>query len=267
MQGRLSEPLNNRIQCFPKMSWKEEFSKAKTVGLESIEWIFEADDWHKNPIATESGIGEINQLIENTRVIVQSVCADYFMDIPYLKADRGTRRVLEEKLKWLVGHASRIGAKYIDLPFVDASAIPSEDQFKHVKEFVQPALAVCEELGLTIALETSLSPAHFRRLLESIAHPCLMANYDSGNSASLGYDCAEELDAYGSWLRTVHIKDRVKGGGTVPLGTGNANFPVLFSRLREVRYEGPIILQAAREENEVATCQKNLNFVTSFIRN
>ena len=47
----------------------------------------------------------------------------------------------------------------------------------------------------------------------------------------------------------MHIKDRTPGGTTVPLGTGNANFPELFNLLDNVGYNGNLILQTARSIN------------------
>ena len=37
----------------------------------------------------------------------------------------------------------------------------------------------------------------------------IKVNYDSGNSASLGYDPTDEFAAYGERVGSVHIKDRV----------------------------------------------------------
>jgi len=48
----------------------------------------------------------------------------------------------------------------------------------------------------------------------------------------------------------VHIKDRMLGGTTVPLGTGNANFEVIFSELSRLNYEGNFILQTARATSD-----------------
>ena len=43
MQGRLSKPLNRKIQSFPKNSWENEFYVAKDVGFELIEWVLDDD--------------------------------------------------------------------------------------------------------------------------------------------------------------------------------------------------------------------------------
>jgi len=261
MQGRLSPPTENRIQSFPKGTWREEFPKAKTAGLSHIEWIFERDEWDKNPLSTDKGIEEIREAIRTTGVGVVSICADYFLDVPYLLADVDGRKELREKLEWLVVQSSKIGAQYIDLPFVDASAIPGRDEFPRVREFVTPALRRAEIHGITIALETSLNPEDFRHLLLLFDHHRLMANYDTGNSAGIGYGCAEELNSYGKWIRTVHIKDRKLHGTTVPLGTGNADFPAFFVLLQSLKYRGPVVLQAAREGDETQTALKNREFV------
>jgi hexulose-6-phosphate isomerase len=88
-------------------------------------------------------------------------------------------------------------------------------------------------------------------------------NYDSGNSASLGYSPANEFAAYGDRIGSVHIKDRVLNGGTVPLGTGNTDFAALFSCLEKIEYRGDFTLQVARGTpgDEVAWAKQNLAFI------
>ncbi len=69
---------------------------------------------------------------------------------------------------------------------------------------------------------------------------------ESAYAGLLGFDPAEEIGAYGARIDNVHVKDRVLGGTTVPLGTGNANFPVVFQALKRSGYAGNFILQTAR---------------------
>lgn len=268
MQGRLSKSTDGRIQAFPKKTWREEFEKAATAGLKAIEWIFEADEWEKNPISSESGIKEINDLQKKSGIEICSVCADYFMDIPYFNADPNLRKYLREKLSWLVVKCSEINASYIDIPFVDASKIPSNKEFALVEEMISEAAAKAFEHNIILALETSLNPSDFKSLLQKINHPNVMANYDTGNSSGIGYDCIEELSAYGSYIKTLHIKDRLFNNGTKPLGTGSADFHSFFNTLAKFNYMGPIILQAAREKDgeEVSTAIKNRKFVEGFLR-
>lgn len=267
MQGRLSLPVNGRIQSFPKQTWKEEFDKAKTAGLDHIEWIFESDEWEKNPISSDSGILEITSVMQNTGVKIVSLCADYFMDIPYLSSNENTRKDLREMMVWLVNQCSKIGASYIDIPFVDASKINHKSEYPFVREFILPAAIRAADLKIKLALETSLGPSDFAELLNMVGHQNVVANYDTGNSSGIGYNCVEEISSYGSWIATLHIKDRLLNNGTKPLGKGSADFHSFFSNFSKLNFQGPIVLQAAREEDgrEIDTAIKNRKFVEHYL--
>ena len=95
----------------------------------------------------------------------------------------------------------------------------------------------------------------------------MRVNYDSGNSASLGFAVAEEFAAYGDRVGSVHIKDRVRGGSTVPLGSGSTDFEALFVALDEIEYRGDFILQVARGTpgDEVSWASGNREFVARLI--
>jgi L-ribulose-5-phosphate 3-epimerase len=56
MQGRLSPPEDGRFQSFPRRSWREELLRAREVGLNYIEWIYDDYGASCNPIASEEGI-------------------------------------------------------------------------------------------------------------------------------------------------------------------------------------------------------------------
>ena len=124
-----------------------------------------------------------------------------------------------------------------------------------------------ETAGVELHLETSLDPAGFASLLDLIPHPMVKVNYDAGNSASLGYAPADEFAAYGDRVGSVHIKDRVLGGSTVPLGGGSTDFDSLFACLAEQRYQGDFVLQVARgtDGDEVDWARHNVEFVRTHL--
>ena len=55
--------------------------------------------------------------------------------------------------------------------------------------------------------------------MNSINSKNVTVNYDTGNSASLGFDPVEEFKSYGHKITDLHIKDRLLGDASVPLGT------------------------------------------------
>jgi L-ribulose-5-phosphate 3-epimerase len=154
------------------------------------------------------------------------------------------------------------------LPFVDQSKIQSDDDSARLVELLNAVLPKAESCGIELHLETSLAPAPFAALLDRIPHPWLKVNYDSGNSSSLGYDPREEFSAYGERIGSVHLKDRVLCGGTVPLGTGDADLKAVFNGLEKTGYAGDYVLQVAREDagNEVAWTKQNRSYLLELLR-
>lgn len=250
MQGRLLPPSDGCFQCFPRKRWREEFPLAAEAGLDAIEWIYDSPGEGDNPLGTDSGLAEMRRLSEKSNIAVVSVCADYFMERPLAKA-AAAEQALESterinKLLWLLDRCKLAGIRRVVLPFVDNSRIDSDAEEAQVVQVLRRVLGHAEQAGVELHLETSLDPQRFSALLAKLPHRFLKANYDSGNSASLGYDARQEVAAYGTRIGSVHIKDRIRGGGTVPLGTGNANIPVLLSELFRVGYKGDFVMQIAR---------------------
>jgi hexulose-6-phosphate isomerase len=264
MQGRLGPPEAGRFQSFPRNRWAGEFGLAAQVPLSYIEWIYDLYGADMNPLIHD--IGAIQSVVAASGVGIRSICADYFMDCPFLRCVDSECQQRVEVLHALLRAARQVGVQRIVLPFVDASKIETPEDHRTVVEVLEAALPAAQETGVELHLETSLTPADFALLLDRLSSPLVKANYDSGNSSSLGFVPGEEFAAYGERIGSVHIKDRVLGGGTVPLGTGDADLPAVFAALEKVGYQGDITLQVARSEpgREVAWARSNREFVARY---
>ena len=75
-----------------------------------------------------------------------------------------------------------------------------------------------------------------------------------------GYNVEEEFKFYGNYISDVHIKDRVFNGGSVELGSGDADFDALVIELKKIDYSGLIILQAYRDDEGLNIFDKQYNF-------
>ena len=263
MQGRLSPPVAGKIQAFPAETWANEFRLAREAGLDCIEWVYEKETEHANPLKDPVGIARVIELSRQSGVAVWSVCADYYMTERLVTECGIPDRQNLEHLKLLIERCSRLGVRYIVLPFVDSSSLRSTAELSGLVKMLESALPICEKYGIELHLETDVEPSDLKKIFESIDSPKLKANYDIGNSASLGREPSQELTSIGSWLGSVHVKDRLLGGGTVALGSGAADFPTCFHLIRSAGYKGPFILQAARDESisEVELARKNKQFI------
>jgi hexulose-6-phosphate isomerase len=246
MQGRLIPPEGGRFQCFPRARWRDEFALAAETGLDAIEWIYDVFGEDTNPLASDAGLDEIRSLSQITGIAIRSLCADYFMDRPFLRISQAERAVLIEKMEWLLSRCTLIGITRVVIPFVDQSRIENEREFREALTIVDRLIPSAKAHKVELHLETALPPREFADLLAHCEDSLVRVNYDSGNSASLGYRVEEEFAAYGHRIGSVHIKDRVLGGGTVPLGTGNADLTSVFNGLARLGYRGDYVLQIAR---------------------
>ena len=268
MQGRMVPPESGRFQSFPKARWRDEFELAATAGLDTIEWIYDAYGEDINPLVTEAGRGELDRLCRKHAISIESVCADWFMDFPLVGIDDEKARERWQRLSWLMETCAGLKIRRVVVPFVDASAIRDGDDATRVAAGLHPLIQVIERTGVELHLETSLSPQAFASLLEHIEHPGIKVNYDAGNSASLGFRPQDEFAAYGSRVGSVHLKDRKKGAGTVPLGCGDTDFMALFDCLRLAAYRGDFILQVARgaDGDELAWARQNVGAARTWLR-
>ena len=263
MQGRLVPKVEGRFQSFPRGRWRDELGRASEAGLECIEWIYDVFGLDDNPFEQEGALPPLAALAAQHGVAIRSVCADYFMERLLLKGEAGERGTSRDVLVRLLERCGAFGVERIVLPFVDASSLSGPSDRDGLVAVLDDVLLATNATGVELHLETDLGPAAFAELLARLPSPRVRVNYDSGNSASLGYRPRDEFAAYGDRVGSVHVKDRVRGGGTVPLGTGHTDFAELATELARIGYRGDFILQAARgaEGDEVRWAAQNRAFV------
>ena len=266
MQGRLSPRIDGKIQAYPANTWQKEFEIAQEIGYAAIEWIVE-NPVETNALMTDSGKAEIKKVIASTGVRIDYVCADIFMQQPLVRMTEETKSQNKEYLVSILKNAKEVGAIGVEIPFVDNSSIKNETEKQEFIDAMQDAFKLAKDIHIKISLETDLPPIDFKVLLENIDLDYVQANYDIGNSASLGFDPREELEAYGLKILNVHVKDRKLGSTTVPLGTGNANINFVLQKLQEIGYRGGLTMQAARGENDVETAKEQLQYVRTLLNN
>jgi hexulose-6-phosphate isomerase len=266
MQGRLSPRIDGKIQAYPAKTWQKEFEIAQEIGYAAIEWIVEKP-LEVNALMSKSGMQQIKEIILKTGVRIDFICADIFMQQPLIRMSQEIREENKEHLKNILVSAKEVGAIGVEIPFVDASSIKSESEINELISCMQEAFELAKEIGMKISLETDLNPTSFKELLDRINLNHVQANYDIGNSASLGFDPIEEINAIGKRILNVHVKDRKFGSTTVPLGTGDADIKLSLSRLSEINYLGGITMQAARGSDDIEVAKSQLKYTLEIINN
>lgn len=246
MQGRLLPKFKGLYQSHPIGIWQLEFEKAASLSLDCIEFIFDSNLYSFNPIYNDPN--QIMNTISKTGVKVRSICADFFMDQPIQYANANEIKLYGTILEKLIKNLSFIGGSNIVIPFVDNSSIKKEKHIQKIVAFLNEFKSICAHESVTLAIESDLPPIDIAKFIEMFDNNHISINYDSGNSASLGFSFEEEIKHYGSMISNIHIKDRLLGGGPVKLGEGNTDLLRLKNFITSFDYKGLIIFQSYRDE-------------------
>ena len=246
MQGRLSPLVDGHIQAFPWSTWKDEFSIAEHNNLRLMEWTLDQERVYENPLLTEQGQAEIQNLCRRYGIGIPSLTGDCFMQAPFWKAGAAQGKELQDDFLAIAKACANVGISMIVVPLVDNGCLDTREQEDALVEFLQVKSPFFAANGLRVIFESDFAPDELARFIDRLAPDLFGINYDIGNSAALGFRPQEEFAAYGARIVNVHVKDRVLGGTTVPLGTGSADFDAVFSELSRIEYQGNFILQTAR---------------------
>jgi L-ribulose-5-phosphate 3-epimerase len=246
MQGRLSAMVDGKIQAFPWDEWREEFPRAKALGLGRMEWTIDQDRLRENPLTIEAGQTEISELSRQNALRISSLTGDCFMQAPFWKAAGEAQRSLIADLDLVLASCSRLGIEFVVIPLVDNGKIESAEQAEALLRILLDRTAGLSRQGVKIVFESDSPPGELAQFIDQFPREVFGINYDIGNSASLGYDCADEISAYAPRILNVHVKDRLRGGTTVPLGTGAAELARAIQLIEQSGYRGQYILQTAR---------------------
>ena len=261
MQGRLLPKFRSQYQAHPKGYWKSEFFKAKKFELDCIEFIADTYAIDENPLMTEDGCKAIREISLETGVNVTSICADCFMTDPLHIDDNKRRENAVFILKSLIKGLASLKGTDIVVPCVDQSAIRNRADKDRLALSISECIPLAEQLGVNICLETDLKPREFRDFVELFKSKNVTINYDTGNSAALGFEPAEEFNEYGHLISNIHIKDRVLSGGPVLLNTGCVDFDKVISLIKSSGFSGPLIMQAYRDDEGLEVFDKQLSWI------
>lgn len=266
MLGRLSPYFDVESQIFPSFTWKEEFLRAKELKLNSIDWVLIGDNIYQNPILTKEGIEEIRDLVSETKIQVDSVCAQYFINHPFLRCSNSELKERLYILDMLIEYAYDLNIQCIEIPFLDNSAIRNTKELKKIVNVFKSPLDNAHQYKINLAFETSLSPIETNLFLSKLNHPAAKIVYDTGNSAAMGYNPIDELNSYWKDIIMIHIKDRVLNGQSVFLGQGDTDFSLCFNLFKEINYYGSYIIESKRNRYNKKTIKNDIELIRYFLK-
>lgn len=261
MQGRLTPPVDNKIQFFPWNNWENEFKLASNK-VDLIEWTIDQSNISKNPIFLDNN--KILQIAQKHKIKVESVTCDFLMENPFYKDEKQNIQSFYY-LEKLIEKSKELEIKYIVFPLVDNGKIINIDEEKKLIRFLEKIEKNIK--NLKILFESDYSPIKLKEFIQKFNPDKFGINYDTGNSASLGYEVEVEMNQYFQYIENIHLKDRKLNLESFPLGLGDFCFNKFFKLIKEKGYNGNFIFQTARGENykELKTLDYNIKFFNKYL--
>lgn len=217
---------------------------AKDYGLDCVEL---RSAYEKGPFDyTEEDILAIKALSDRYGIPVTAISS------PMFKCEYSEENIKlhTEKFKKLLGFAKILGAKKIRcFDFLKNESVTRE----MIREAYTEAYAAAEAAGITILIESepttnSACCADIAELVRCVDRPYFKALYDPGNNiyATDEIPYPDGYLAIADMLGHVHIKDAKREGGetiATAVGDGAVDYPGIFGKLKEIGYDGDIMLE------------------------
>ncbi len=243
------------------------FKMGRELGFDGLEVPFNGLDYEQEVLWTREGVRQIRRLAEATGMEVPSCCAGRFNRLGFVNPDPEVREECVEILLHLIDTCAEVGMQNILVAFFGDHEIETEEHKDLVVEAMRRCAPKAESRGITLALEGTVTAEDFFEIIDRTESEALGVYYDVGNAVWLGYDGPAELRKISDkgLLAQVHIKDMTAEKQNVPLGEGGVNWPAVADALREIEYDGYLVLETTGGDDRRAFAQRHLAFIKSCI--
>ena len=248
--------------------WNEVFYEAARLGFDGVELDIGAD-YANTLFWSAEGRDEIKRMSQESGAELASVCLGVMWSLSLSSERDDVRRTAIEIIRRSTAYCSELGAGFILVPITPArdEGIDPDRSLENWIKGLELCAPDAERNGVILAVENvggGICPSARKqmRIIEAIDSPCVRAYYDFGNGLSLGNDPVEEIHFLGDKIAAIHAK---APGGTY-LGEGDLDFEAVAEAIRDIGYDGYIILETRATDNPPQAASRNLNFLKELFK-
>lgn len=258
-------PLGIYEKALPKnISWRDRLKYAKELGFDFVEIsIDETDerlarlDWN-----LEERKEFINAILE-TGVRVPSMCFSGHRRFPLGSESSEIRKKSLELMKKAIELAVDLGIRNIQMAGYDVYYEVGNEKTRQLYiDGMRQSLKWAEQANVMLSIEIMDHPfmnsitkyLEFDQILDS---PFLTVYPDIGNLTAWGNDVRSELLKGKHKISAIHLKDTLAvienfpgKFKEVPFGEGCVDFVEFFKLLKEINYNGPLLIEMWTEKSE-----------------
>lgn len=243
--GMLREPLDTM------------FTVAKEIGFDGVEYCI-GGDYRESLLWQEGGAERLRALADRDGMEISSLSPGIFSSLNPIVPDAAKRAEGREVLTHVIEVCPPLGTDIILVPMFPRDVDQWTDRtWEMLVEGLKPLSEVAERHEVTLALETTFNAEQLLMVIDRIGSQYVKVYYDVGNCTNRGFDVPAELRQLGDQIGMIHAKDT---DGKM-LGEGRVDFKGVSDALRDIGYDGYIVLETPTGDDPKAANARNLAFI------
>jgi len=234
------------------------FSVAKQIGFDGVEFCI-GREYHENLLWEEGGAKKLKGLADAAGVEISSLSPGVFSSFHPALPEAEKRQEGHDILVHVIASCAAADTRHILVPMFpkDMDEWP-ESTWDLLVDGFKSLADVAKRHDVILDLETTFSADDLVMILDRVDSPALKVYHDTGNTMSRGQDPAEELLKLGhDGVGMIHGKDTDRQ----MLGDGRVDFDAVDAAMREIAYDGYIVLETPVGEDANADNAQNLAFI------
>jgi sugar phosphate isomerase/epimerase len=218
---------------------EEIFARAKSLGFAGVEVDLSRDELHAG-----GRLETLRRAKAGTGLAVPSIVLGEHSDRGGISdADPVVADQARDDVARAIDWAADLGAGAILIPFFGHAELNEEADIDRAAAAFRPLCELAGERAIVLCYEGTLPETQIRVLAERIASRAFGCYFDLANPVTRGLDSATEIRALGDLVRSVHFKDTRVEAGDCPPGLGRVDYGASFEALREIGYDGWVVLE------------------------
>ena len=214
----------------------ESFDVAQRIGLDGVQVDFGRNE-DELPLFDTTLQQSILQHAEQNQLQVASLAMGVLNNIPYKSDPRAERWV-----EGAIDVCRPMGTDIILLAFFGNGDLKNDAKGTDaVVSRLKNIAPKAEKAGVTLGIESWLSAAEHRAILDRVGSPAVRVYYDFCNSNKMGYDIYQEIRQLGKRICQFHAKDYDD-----LYGKGSIDFPRVCEAMDAIGYRGWIVMEGTK---------------------
>jgi sugar phosphate isomerase/epimerase len=243
------------------MPWEAALEAAAEIGFDGVE--LDMGPNYRETALWTGGSAAVAAMARKGGSQVLTFCAGVCWALSPASPDAAVRREISMLLADLSRFAGELGAGVILVPVTPGGpdVTEAEGQRRWIEE-MKALAAAAESSGVILALENvgggyGKLAGDLIALADGVDEPAVQTYYDIGNGTYFEQDPVEEIKLLGSRIAAVHIKD-LRGD---LLGEGVVKIPESIAALKEIGYDGDLILETPPTADPRGAAARNLEYL------